>query len=50
MRQMLLTDPHSPGQYRVNGVLRNLPEFQAAFEVKPGDGMYLAPEQQVRIW
>ncbi|HEX5521175.1 MAG TPA: M13 family metallopeptidase, partial [Longimicrobiaceae bacterium] len=50
MRQMLLTDPHSPGQYRVNGVLRNLPEFQAAFEVKPGDGMYLAPEQQVKIW
>jgi predicted metalloendopeptidase len=50
MRQMLLTDPHSPGQYRVNGVLRNLPEFQAAFDVKPGDGMYLAPEQQVKIW
>jgi predicted metalloendopeptidase len=50
LRQQLLTDPHSPGEYRVNGVLRNLPEFYAAFGVKEGDGMYLAPEQRVKIW
>jgi putative endopeptidase len=49
-RQQLLTDPHSPGQYRVNGVLVNMPEFYAAFGVKEGDGMYVPPSQRVKIW
>ncbi|NMH64912.1 M13 family metallopeptidase [Shewanella salipaludis] len=46
----LASDPHSPLQYRVNGVYRNLTEFQQAFDVKPGDGMYLAPEDRVQLW
>jgi len=50
LRQRLLTDSHSPGEYRVNGVLRNIPEFYTAFGVKPGDKMYLPPEQRVKVW
>jgi putative endopeptidase len=50
LRQRLLTDPHSPGEFRVNGVLRNLAEFHAAFGLKPGDGMYVPPEERVEIW
>ena len=50
LRKRLLTDPHSPSEYRCNGVARNMPQFAAAFDVKPGDGLYLPPEQQVRIW
>jgi putative endopeptidase len=50
MRKRLLTDPHSPAEYRCNGVVRNMPQFAAAFGVKPGDGLYLPPEEQVRIW
>ncbi len=50
LREMLLSDPHSPARYRVNGVLRNLPEFYSVFGVKPGDAMYLPPEQRAKIW
>ena len=46
----LKTDPHSPAQYRCNGILRNMPAFARAFGVEPGDRMYLPPGQQVRIW
>jgi putative endopeptidase len=46
----LASDPHSPLEFRVNGVYRNLAEFHQAFDVKPGDGMYLAPEDRVQIW
>jgi len=49
-RQYLVTDPHSPPQYRVNGVVRNFDEWYKAFGVKPGDALYLPPEQRVRIW
>ncbi len=49
-RNRLRTDPHSPEEYRVNGVVRNLDEWYEAFGVKPGDAMYLPPEQRVRIW
>jgi predicted metalloendopeptidase len=44
------TDPHSPGQYRANGTLRNQPGFYDAFSVKQGDKMYLAPKDRVIIW
>ena len=44
------TDPHSPAQFRVNGILVNLDPFYAAFDLKPGDKMYLAPEERVKIW
>ncbi len=50
LHRQLMTGPHSPGEFRVTGVLRNLPEFYAAFDVQPGDGMYLPPEQRVKIW
>jgi putative endopeptidase len=50
LRQQLLTDSHSPGMYRTNGVLANLPAFYEAFNVRPGDRMYLPPERRVKIW
>lgn len=49
-RQQIATDPHSPSKFRVNGVVRNIPEFYEAFGVKPGDALYLAPEDRVKIW
>lgn len=50
LRQRLLTDPHSPSQYRVNGPLRNVPPFYEAFGVKPGDPLYLQPSDRVILW
>ena len=47
---MLKTDPHSPAMYRANGPLRNFDAWYQAWGVKPGDAMYVAPEQRVRIW
>lgn len=49
-RNRLRTDSHSPEEYRVNGVVRQLDEWYEAFGVKPGDAMYLPPEKRVRIW
>lgn len=48
--RLIKTDPHSPPKYRVNGVLPNIDAFYSAFDVKPGDKMYLPPEQRVKIW
>jgi putative endopeptidase len=51
MRQRILSNPHSPNQYRVNGVVRNDDGWYAAFpNVKPGDPYYLPPEKRVRLW
>ncbi|WP_296001948.1 M13-type metalloendopeptidase [Rugamonas sp.] len=44
------TDPHSPGQFRTNGTLRNQPGYYSAFDVKPGDKMYLPPKERVIMW
>ena len=49
-RQQILTDPHSPGKYRVNGIVPNIDAWYTAFNVRPGDAMYLPPEQRVHIW
>ncbi len=46
----LATDPHSPDEFRCNGVVRNIDEFYAAYDLKPGDALYLEPEDRVRIW
>ena len=50
VRQLLLSDPHSPGQYRAMVPVENNDAFQRAFDVKPGDKMYRAPEDRVKIW
>jgi putative endopeptidase len=44
------TDPHSPGQFRANGTMKNQAAFYEAFGVKEGDKMYLAPKDRVTIW
>jgi putative endopeptidase len=49
-RQQVVSDPHSPARFRVNGPLRNVDAWYQAFGVKPGDAMYLPPEQRARIW
>jgi putative endopeptidase len=49
-RRQLATDPHSPELYRVNGVMRNVDAWYEAYGVKPGDALYVAPDQRVRIW
>jgi predicted metalloendopeptidase len=50
LRAQILSDSHSPDEYRVTAVLRNMPEFYAAWNVQPGDKMYLPPEQRVKLW
>jgi endothelin-converting enzyme/putative endopeptidase len=49
-RRRLLSDPHSPGEFRTNGVVRNVDAWYKAFDIKPGDKLYLPPEQRVKIW
>jgi endothelin-converting enzyme/putative endopeptidase len=49
-RQQVITNEHSPGKYRVNGVVRNVDAWYKAFNVQPGDKLYLPPEQRVHIW
>lgn len=50
LKRRLTVDPHSPSKARTNVVVSNIPAFIAAFDVKEGDGMYLAPADQVKIW
>jgi putative endopeptidase len=50
LRQQAVSDPHSARPFRVNGVVRNLDAWYAAFDVKSGERLYIAPEERVRIW
>ncbi len=50
IRTQINTDPHSPAMYRVNGVVRNVPAFYAAFNVTDKDSLYLAESDRVKIW
>ncbi len=50
IRQQLVADPHSPEAYRVNGVVRNVDDWYRAFNVAPGEKLYLAPKDRARIW
>ena len=50
LRNQINSDPHSPARFRVNGTVRNIPEFYEAFDVKPTNKLYLAPEKRVKIW
>jgi putative endopeptidase len=49
-RKQIKTDPHSPREYRVNGVVRNVPEFYELFDIAETDALYLAPADRVKIW
>lgn len=49
-KTQVLTDPHSPSRFRVNGPLSNLPEFYEAFGVKKGDKLYRPPAERAKIW
>ncbi len=46
----VLTDPHSPGIFRINGPMSNIPEFYEAFDVKKGDALYRTPKARAKIW
>jgi putative endopeptidase len=46
----LAVDPHSPPEFRCNGVVRNIDAFYDAFDVSESDSLYLEPAQRVRIW
>ncbi len=48
--QYLQIDPHSPAEFRTNGIVRNTDAFYRAFDVRPGDRMWLDPDRRVRIW
>jgi len=48
--QLILTDPHSPGMHRANGPVVNMDAWYQAFNVQPGDKMYVAPEKRIKIW
>jgi putative endopeptidase len=50
LRAQLLTNEHSPAKYRVNGVVRNVDAWYKAFNVQPGETLYLPPEQRVHVW
>ena len=50
VRKQVVSDPHSPRVFRVNGVVRNIDAWYALFGVTPGDKLYIAPEQRVHIW
>ena len=50
IRRQVVSDPHSPRQYRVNGVVRNVDAWYEAFKVKPEEKLFVAPEGRVRIW
>ena len=50
VRRQVVSDPHSPRQFRVNGPAHNIDAWYASFDVKPGEKLYLAPDQRVHIW
>ena len=50
LRTQVMSDPHSPPKFRVNGVVRNMDQWYAAFDIKPDDKLYLAPDERVKIW
>ena len=50
VRKQVVSDPHSPRQFRVIGPARNIDAWYEAFKVQPGDKMFVAPEQRARIW
>ena len=49
-RQRAVSDPHSPGHFRTDGVLRNVDLWYSTYNIQPGDPMYVAPADRVKIW
>jgi predicted metalloendopeptidase len=49
-RQSLVIDPHSPAIARVNGPMHNLDAWYKAFDVTPGEKLYLSPADRIKIW
>jgi putative endopeptidase len=50
LRSQVLSNPHAPAMNRVNGPVRNIDAWYTAFNVQPGDALYVPPEQRVKIW
>ncbi|MBU2047066.1 MAG: hypothetical protein KJ712_10085, partial [Bacteroidetes bacterium] len=50
LANQILTDVHAPAFLRVNGPFSDVDDFYEAFNIKPGDKMYLAPDKRVKIW
>jgi putative endopeptidase len=50
LRAQVLSDPHSPSEYRVDGITRNLDSWYEAFGVTPGAAYYMPPDHRVRLW
>jgi putative endopeptidase len=50
LRNQILSDPHSPALYRCNGTVRNMDTWYTAFNVQPGDALYLPPADRVTVW
>ncbi|HEY5048347.1 MAG TPA: M13 family metallopeptidase [Rhizomicrobium sp.] len=50
VKRQVVSDPHSPRQFRVNGVVHNIDAWYAAFDVKAGDRLYVTPQERVHIW
>jgi predicted metalloendopeptidase len=50
LRQWVITVPHSPSKFRVNGIVAHVSAFYSAFDAKAGDALFRAPERRVRIW
>jgi putative endopeptidase len=50
LRVQVNTDPHAPNHFRINGVVRNVPEFYSAFNVQEQDSLYLPPSERIKIW
>jgi predicted metalloendopeptidase len=50
LRQQVMADPHAAAEFRANGPLGNIDAFYEAFDVRPGDALYRAPADRVRIW
>ena len=50
IKSQATSDPHTPDRFRVLGPLPNVDAWYAAFNVKPGDAMYIPPEKRARIW
>jgi putative endopeptidase len=50
LRNQVVSDPHSPGEFRANGTVRNMDAWYAAFGVKSDAKLYVAPDDRVRIW